>query len=82
MSHFMLHLQRAAQRTSGPEVTSSQESTLNVGSLMFERALGSLGASISPEDYVAIGENRGDDSVEGDLSPEGGAWELENLARE
>lgn len=51
---------------------SSQESSAsNAGSLMFERALGSLGASISPEDYFITEESHDDDTVEGSFSPEG-----------
>lgn len=80
ISHFMLHLQRAAQSTTG--ISFSQESTLNVGSLKFERAFGSLGASISPEDYFVIEENDGGDSVEGGHITQGEVRELENLTRE
>ena len=47
---------------------SSQESSAsNAGSLMFERALGSLGASISPEDYFPADGEHEDDGAEDSL---------------
>ncbi|KAI1791802.1 hypothetical protein LXA43DRAFT_1009216 [Ganoderma leucocontextum] len=74
ISRFMLHLQHANLRTTG--MASSQEPTAsNVGSLMFERAFGSLGASISPDDYFATEGGDDDDSVEESLPVEGVAGE-------
>ncbi|PIL24602.1 hypothetical protein GSI_12486 [Ganoderma sinense ZZ0214-1] len=49
VSRFLLHLQSANLRTMGQG--SSQSLDIAVGSVIFERVMGSLGAQISREDY-------------------------------
>ncbi|PIL24668.1 hypothetical protein GSI_12552 [Ganoderma sinense ZZ0214-1] len=49
MSRFMLHLQAAHCRATGMD--SSQYSSAKRSSLVFKRNIGSLGTSISPEDF-------------------------------
>ncbi|TBU52432.1 hypothetical protein BD310DRAFT_832189 [Dichomitus squalens] len=65
VSRFLLHLQSASLRAVGT-IPSSQISSLHFDrSLVFERVIGSLGASIAAEDYLV--EDYGDgDNVERD----------------
>ncbi|TBU21348.1 hypothetical protein BD311DRAFT_244193 [Dichomitus squalens] len=62
VSHFLLHLQSASLRAVG-SIPSSQISSLHLDrSLVFERVVGSLGASISVEDHLE--DDCGDDENE------------------
>ncbi|KAM5536608.1 hypothetical protein V8D89_009703 [Ganoderma adspersum] len=71
VSRFILRLQSANLRGIGA-ASSRGQTTSNDGSLVFERVIGSLGASISPSDYFQA-EGDHDDFVEGSLSEvEGG----------
>ncbi|TBU37723.1 hypothetical protein BD309DRAFT_904714 [Dichomitus squalens] len=61
VSRFLLHLQSASLRAVG-SIPSSQISSLHLDrSLVFERVVGSLGASITPEDYLKEDYGEGDD---------------------
>ncbi|TBU52338.1 hypothetical protein BD310DRAFT_832390, partial [Dichomitus squalens] len=61
VSRFLLHLQSASLRAMG-SLPSSQMSSLHPDrSLVFERVVGSLGASIAAEDYLEEDYDYGDD---------------------
>ncbi|TBU52353.1 hypothetical protein BD310DRAFT_832408, partial [Dichomitus squalens] len=61
VSRFLLHLQAASLRAVG-SIPSSQVSSLHLDcSLVFERLVGSLGASIVAEDYLVEDYDNGDD---------------------
>ena len=62
ISRFMLHLQQAHTRTR--ETVSQEPTSSNADTLRFERALGSLGASILPDDYFAENEDDLYDNIE------------------
>ncbi|PIL24695.1 hypothetical protein GSI_12581 [Ganoderma sinense ZZ0214-1] len=64
ISRFMLHLQGANSRTTGMASDSQEPTASNIGSLMFERAFGSLGASISPDNFFATEEDDACDEME------------------
>ncbi|TBU21297.1 hypothetical protein BD311DRAFT_615754, partial [Dichomitus squalens] len=53
ISRFLLHLQSASIGDTG-SILSSRDSLTNLdgGSVIFERVVGSLGASIAPSDYL------------------------------
>lgn len=59
--------------------SSRGQTTSNDGSLIFERVIGSLGASISPSDYFRADEGDHDDFVEGSLSEVEGDLGVDNL---
>ncbi|TBU21648.1 hypothetical protein BD311DRAFT_677895, partial [Dichomitus squalens] len=66
VSRFLLHLQSASLRAVG-SIPSSQISSLHLDrSLVFERVVGSLGASISAEDYLKEDYGDGDDEERAD----------------
>ena len=59
VSRFILHLQSANLRAT--DAASSQgQTTSHDGSLVFERVVGSLAASISPDDYFKTEEDHDD----------------------
>ncbi|TBU21405.1 hypothetical protein BD311DRAFT_734448 [Dichomitus squalens] len=61
VSRFLLHLQSASLRAVS-SIPSSQISSLHLHrSLVFERIVGSLGASITVEDYLIDDYDDGDD---------------------
>ncbi|TBU60060.1 hypothetical protein BD310DRAFT_923811 [Dichomitus squalens] len=66
VSRFLLHLQSASLRAVG-SIPSSQISSLHFDrSLVFERVVGSLGASIAPADYLNEDHGDGDDGESAD----------------
>ncbi|TBU52354.1 hypothetical protein BD310DRAFT_889547 [Dichomitus squalens] len=68
VSRFLLHLQSASLRAVG-SIPSSQISSLHLDrSLVFERVVGSLGASIAAEDYLREDHGDGDDGERADES--------------
>ena len=75
VSRFILNLQAADSRLLAGTVSSSQELTRrsdNPESLVFERIIGSLGASITMTDEYMIEEYPDEDNVvEGDTDVEG-----------
>ncbi|TBU39369.1 hypothetical protein BD309DRAFT_1012023 [Dichomitus squalens] len=68
VSRFLLHLQSASLRAVG-SIPSSQFSSLHLDrSLVFERVIGSLGASITAEDYLKEDYSDGDNVERADES--------------
>ena len=63
ISRFLLHLQSASLRAVNCVSSSQASSTHTDQSIIFERVLGSLGASIASDDYL---EEEQDDWVEND----------------
>ena len=57
ISRFMLHLQSVNFRATGGEFLVEDPVATNNGSLMFERVVGSLGASLSQNDYLTTSES-------------------------
>ena len=53
----MLHLQSVNFRATGGEFLVEDPVATNNGSLMFERVVGSLGASLSQNDYLTTSES-------------------------
>ena len=74
MSRFILRLQ-SANLTAISSTMSSQNLSSAGGSVVFERVVGSLGAPISPSDYVREGE---DDWNEGEQEEHQGEVEGPN----
>ncbi|TBU23300.1 hypothetical protein BD311DRAFT_674265 [Dichomitus squalens] len=70
VSRFLLRLQSASLRAARVgSIPSSQVSSLHLDrSLVFERVVGSLGASIAPEDYLKEDHGDGDDGERADES--------------
>ncbi|TBU23311.1 hypothetical protein BD311DRAFT_768781 [Dichomitus squalens] len=66
VSRFLLRLQSASLRAVG-SIPSSQISSLHLDrSLVFERVVGSLGASIAAEDYLTEDHDDGDNGERAD----------------
>ena len=68
VQRFLIHLQAANHRTLG--LDSSQMGVQWSSSLVFDRAIGSLGASILPEDFLGPSEddvNELEDVQEGEM---------------
>ena len=65
MSRFILRLQSANISAVG-STTSTQNLSSVGGSVVFERVVGSLGAPISPDDYVREGEDDWNEGGEGE----------------
>ncbi|EJF61391.1 hypothetical protein DICSQDRAFT_170151 [Dichomitus squalens LYAD-421 SS1] len=68
VSRFLLHLQSASMRAMDATSSSRMQSTNVNHSLVFEHAIGSLGASISVDDYLVQEGNLSmseDDNVDG-----------------
>lgn len=73
VQRFLFHLQAANRRTLGLDSSQMRSGAEWTSSLTFNRVIGSLGASIPPDDFLGLSENgidEAEDEREGETSPE------------
>ncbi|KAM5541391.1 hypothetical protein V8D89_004945 [Ganoderma adspersum] len=73
VQRFMLHLQAANHRALDLDLSQKASSVQRSSSLVFDRVIGSLGASIPPEDFFGSSEDdmdRLEDELEGEMGRE------------